>query len=76
MICERCNTETATTRMEHRHAGDFETWPNQVTYRCDDCARQLREYAKLPNIGLIIVEDERLGFHDDEVGPEGAEEHR
>jgi hypothetical protein len=57
LICERCESRPATTHQEYRHSGDAVHWENRKTERCDECARALRDYAKLPSISLFIVLD-------------------
>lgn len=55
MTCERCQKSPATTHQEYRESSDDPTWKNQVTKRCADCAKSLREYiAVMPSFTLVL----------------------
>jgi hypothetical protein len=66
MNCERCNSNgrggnvPATTHQEYREPHWSENWQNRTTERCDRCAQDLRDYANLPSISLLIVVDRPL----------------
>lgn len=62
--CERCalygREATVTTHMEWREPSDPAHWANQADDRCDRCAQDLRDYAVLGGISIVIVVDEPM----------------
>lgn len=69
MLCQRCNNgaddgrdvPAATTQQHYQQYDPWPAhWPDTVTYRCDDCAQALREYAALPSISMTITKDEPI----------------
>jgi hypothetical protein len=61
MNCDRCNDDTPATRhLEWRQSGDAEHWANRPTDRCDKCADDLRDWARIYG-GASIVIDRPLG---------------